>query len=118
MVEPEDGEVVEIEESILAREPWRRAGAVERLEFLAWLWLQNEERQTRGQAKYGVIFQGDPMDQGIEENLDQLFYLYWAKKQLAFVEGQRNTFRHLLEAVIEFGLSQKVYEDITEALHG
>ena len=116
MVEQSDGKINDLDYAILDIEPWRKAGAVERLEFLDWLRHQNEERQTHSQATYGIIFHGDPTDQGIEENLDQLFYLYWAKRKLAFVEGQRNTFRHLLESVMEFGLTETVAGDIYKAL--
>lgn len=127
MVEQSDGEiinsnssrkVVESEESILAREPWRKADASDREAFLEWLIDQQSDRLAHGVKEYGTVFQGQPILQGIEENLDQLFYLYWAGNQLQFVEGQRNTYRHLLESVIEFGLSEMIYTQIVEELDG
>lgn len=123
MVTDDDGtrerEVVESEKSIIDQEPWRSTGTKLRGEYVGWAARQHLERQEYGIAKYGpVAFQGDPIDQGIEENLDQLFYLYWAKRHLAHVEGERNIYRHLLEAVMEFGLTEQVYEDIMEKLNG
>lgn len=116
MVEREDGELAE-QEDLVHREPWRSTALEIRAEYVAWAQEQHTQRQAHGLAKYGpVTFHGNPLDQGIAENLDQLFYLYWAQKQLSFVEGQRNTYRHLLEAVMEFGLSQMVFEKIQEAL--
>ena len=113
MVEQSDGEIASVE-----NEPWRSTAIPLRVEYVEWAYRQHEGRQNEGISKYGAVeFKGDPLDQGIEENLDQLFYLYWAKRKLAFVEGQRNTFRHLLESVIEFGLSEMVYTQITEALN-
>ena len=118
MVEQTDGELglniaQELEESILKREPWRSTEKTIRAEYVAWAGIQHLDRQSHGITKYGyVAFQGNPIEQGIEENLDQLFYLYWAKRQLAFIEGERNTYRHLLEAVLEFGLTEKIAGDI------
>ena len=123
MVEREDGVIPDTRESwddqtAVIEEAWRNTEISLREEYVEWARQQHHERQLIGIAKYGAVaFQGDPINQGIEENLDQLFYLYWAKKQLAFVEGQRNTYRHLLEGVIEFGLSQMLYEQITEELN-
>ena len=117
MVEQSDGEMIESEESILAREPWRSTALEIRADFVTWAENQHHERQAHGIEEYGpVTFKGEPLDQGIEENLDQLFYLYWAKRKLAFVEGQRNTYRHLLESVMEFGLTETVAGDIYKVL--
>jgi len=114
MAERPDGEIgtFELNESDTIRrelEPWRKAGAVERLEFLEWLSYKSEERQTHGQAKYGIVFQGNPIQQGIEENIDQLFYLYWAQRHLDHLH-------HLLEAVMEFGITEELGIEIYATL--
>ena len=106
MAQQHDGELVE-------KEPWRNTDKETRGEYVAWASRQHMDKQLHGIEKYGYVsFQGNPIEQGIEENLDQLFYLYWAKRQLEFVEGQRNTYRHLLEAVLEFGLTEQIAGDI------
>lgn len=102
----------------LKLESWRSADLDDRIKFLGWLDVEYAKRQHHGLDKYGIIFQGNPIQQGIEENLDQLFYLYWAQRQLDFVEGQRDNLRHLLEAVMEFGLTEQVAIDIQGALDG
>ena len=91
----------ESEQSLLNREPWRYAGVVERQEYADWAAKIIPMRTSMGMAKYGQVFQGVPTEQGIEECLDQLFYLYWAKRHIAWLEGQRNIFRGLLEEIME-----------------
>jgi len=34
-----------------------------------------------GRLKYGDIFQGDPLEQAIEETMDALFYLWVARRR-------------------------------------
>jgi len=97
-----NGGITESKETILSKEPWRLAGGVERTVYVKWAEQQNADRQLHGADQYGDVFQGNPTDQGIEECLDQLFYLYWAKRHIAFLEGQRNQFRALLEEFIEW----------------
>ncbi len=118
MAERTDGKVniMSANEFILEHEPWRAAGPEDHIQFLAWLNNEHSKRQAKGMAKYGTIFQGEPIIQGIEENLDQLFYLYWAMRQLTFIDKQQNTFKHLLEAVMEFGVTEQIGIDIYEAL--
>ena len=103
-------------EDIIAREPWRVADDEKRGEFITWVMEQQTDRQYHGTEKYGIIFQGNPIDQGIEENLDQQFYLYWAKLYVTFVESQRDVFKHLLESVMENGLTKYVATEIQREL--
>jgi hypothetical protein len=103
MVESADGGVSEVLEELLKREPWRNQDAQHRNEYEDWVFASVHARSEHGAAKYpGNTFRGIPTEQGIEECLDQLFYLFWARKHIAFIEGQRNLFRGLLEELVEW----------------
>ena len=39
-----------------------------------------------GVRNYGLTFQGDPVSHNIEEQLDSLFYNYWAIRRIKYLE--------------------------------
>ncbi len=110
-------EVAQTDQEILKAAPWREADKEARVDFIAWATVMLTERQIFGQQEYGDIFQGDPALHGLEECMDQFFYLYYAKKNIEFLEGQRNEFRHVLESVVEFGLTEQIWGDIYKVLN-
>lgn len=65
----------------MAVEHWRAITPDVRESFTDWADEQMRKRAKLGHERYGDIFQGDPIDQAIEECLDQLFYLWVAKRK-------------------------------------
>lgn len=63
-------------------ERWRTTTDADMDGFSEWLRTSNLTRQERGRLTHPEpLFEGDPIDQAIEETLDNLFYLYYAKRQ-------------------------------------
>jgi len=60
---------------------WWELTPEDRQEFLDWVEDRHTQRNAMGAAKYGRNFEGDPLDQAIEEALDLLFYLWMAKRR-------------------------------------
>lgn len=60
---------------------WRLLSPEKREEFHGWLLIQSRLRNDVGRKRYGDIFQGDPLDQAIEEALDLLFYLWMMRRK-------------------------------------
>ena len=60
---------------------WRAAGADERRDFVAWVLSTATTRSAAGQSEYGDQFQGDPLAQIVEEQMDSLFYSYYLYRE-------------------------------------
>lgn len=61
---------------------WRNAGPLEREEFYTWVDGQLRARNEEGRKKWGDTFIGSPLDKGIEEVWDLLFYLFYVQREL------------------------------------
>ena len=65
-------------------EAWRSMKPEDRNEFLDWVAAALNERWELGRERYQsdrLGFQGDPLNQATEEALDQVYYLWVAKRQ-------------------------------------
>lgn len=66
----------------MMHEKWRSTTDADMTGFAEWLRTSNLVRQGRGRLTHPEPdFEGDPIDQAVEETLDNLFYLYYAKRQ-------------------------------------
>lgn len=61
---------------------WRDRSGKERTEFFDWAAKQLRLGIKRGKKDYPDIFQGEPLDQAVEEAVDLLFYLFYMKRKL------------------------------------
>ncbi len=61
---------------------WRDRSKEEIHEFVVFTAETVSDAVNRGKESYpNDTFEGDPIDQAIQENIDQLFYLFYAKRR-------------------------------------
>lgn len=92
----------------MGSELWRDTSPPVRKSFFDWAGEQLETRGELGRERYGDIFQGDPVDQAIEECLDQLFYLWMAKrKQAVTVRPCATNSRDVIDALRQLDVPER-----------
>jgi len=86
----------------VTQEKWRSTGDDDMAGFAEWLRASNLARQERGRLTHPEPdFVGDPINQAVEETLDNLFYLYYAKRQQIEERANRPPFMSKLGDLLQ-----------------